>query len=106
MTTILALIGILLVVFSIIAFEAWRKGGQDKGKEVFKGMVIAIWGLIGFFFLSWILAMLFMGGFNLIDWLSNNFNIPIWLFIFVFPILFVFLLGIIAKMRGKGSKTK
>jgi len=106
MTTILTLIGVVFIVFSIIGFEVWCKGGEERGKQFFKAMVIAIWGLIGFFFVSWLLALLFMGGFNIIEWLFNKFNVPIWLFIFVLPIVFVFLLGIIRKKMEKRSRTK
>lgn len=95
-----SIIGIFFLIFSIFVFEAWRKGGEEKGKDAAQGAFFAIWILIAFGVGGWGISWLFVNIGNFGDRAAKIFNInPAW--IIFSPLIIVFIIGLITNFRNK-----
>ena len=100
MTEALALIGVLFIIFSIIVISVWLKGSEKESAEAFKGMVLAIWGLIAFCIGSWLISVVIWGGLEILESISNRLHIPLLLILFL-PIFLLILLGLLIQFKKK-----
>ena len=95
-----SIIGIFFLIFSIFVFEAWHKGGQEKGKDAAQGAFFAIWVLIAFAFGGWAISWLFVNAGNLADVIAKSLNINVGWLLFS-PFIIVFIIGRITNFRNK-----
>jgi predicted permease len=100
MKDVAVIIGVFFLFFSIFVFEAWRKGGEEKGKDAAQGVFFAIWVLIAFGFGSWAISWLFVNAGNLADVIAKSLNINVGWLLFS-PLIIVFIFGLITNFRNK-----
>jgi hypothetical protein len=66
-----ALIGVVFVVFSVIAVSALKKGEDQGNKQAIVGAVVAIWVLIAFGIGCYAIACMYMPVLFAFDWVTR-----------------------------------
>jgi hypothetical protein len=96
MKDILALVGLVFVVFSLIVLPSFWKGKDNERKELLHGVAAAVWFLIAFGVGSWLISVFYVHGISFYSKLVSKLGLP-WHAMLWLPIVVIGVIGTLVR---------